>query len=181
MTTKEAFDIVLALAFDNMAVHRSGQDASHGGKNSGLNVNRRNTGAVLPAWKDRDPMGVLDHEEQRLRDQPHVTMIQIDRLGRDKASAMIRDLAGGKELPTEVLEPIISKTDGVPLFIEELTKMVLESGLLRDAGDRYITVGPLRDFAIPTDDSSIPAGRPPQGSARTNHGSHLNQGATGGD
>jgi class 3 adenylate cyclase/predicted ATPase len=83
-------------------------------------------------------------------DQPHVTMIQIDRLGRDKASAMIRDLAGGKELPTEVLEPIIKKTDGVPLFIEELTKMVLESGLLRDAGDRYVTVGPLRDFAIPT-------------------------------
>src|SRR5262249_42002442 len=41
-------------------------------------------------------------------DQPHVTMIQIDRLARDKASAMIRDLAGGKELPTEVLEPIIS-------------------------------------------------------------------------
>src|SRR5262249_12556519 len=59
-------------------------------------------------------------------------------------------LAGGKELPTEVLEPIISKTDGVPLFVEELTKMVLESGLLRDAGDRYVTVGPLRDFAIPT-------------------------------
>src|SRR5262249_17782311 len=68
----------------------------------------------------------------------------------DKASAMIRDLAGGKELPTEVLEPIISKTDGVPLFVEELTKMVLESGLFRDGGDRYSTVGPLRDFAIPT-------------------------------
>jgi predicted ATPase len=83
-------------------------------------------------------------------DQPHVTMIHIDRLGRDKASAMIRDLAGGKELPAEVLEQIINKTDGVPLFIEELTKMVLESGLLRDAGDRYITVGPLPHLAIPT-------------------------------
>src|SRR5262249_10450633 len=57
-------------------------------------------------------------------DQPHVTMIRIDRLGRDKASARIGDLAGGKELPAEVLEPIISKTDGVPLFVEELTKMV---------------------------------------------------------
>src|SRR6266498_5455624 len=83
-------------------------------------------------------------------DQPHVTMIHIDRIGRDKASAMIRDLAGGKELPAEVLEQIINKTDGVPLFIEELTKMVLESGLLRDAGDRYITVGPLPHLAIPT-------------------------------
>jgi predicted ATPase/class 3 adenylate cyclase len=83
-------------------------------------------------------------------DQPHVTMIHIDRLGRDKASAMIRDLAGGKELPPEVLESIINKTDGVPLFVEELTKMVLESGLLREAGDRYIAVGPLPHLAIPT-------------------------------
>jgi predicted ATPase len=82
-------------------------------------------------------------------DQPHVTMIQLNRLGRDQASAMIWDLAG-KELPAEVLEPIISKTDGVPLFVEELTKMVLESGLLRYAGDRYITVGPLPRLAIPT-------------------------------
>jgi class 3 adenylate cyclase/predicted ATPase len=83
-------------------------------------------------------------------DQPHVTMIHIDRLGRDKATAMIRDLGGGKELPAEVFEAIVGKTDGVPLFIEELTKMVLESGLLRNAGDRYITVGPLPHLAIPT-------------------------------
>ena len=83
-------------------------------------------------------------------DQSHLTTIHIDRLGRDKATAMIRDLAGGKELPAEVLEAILSKTDGVPLFIEELTKMVLESGLLRNAGDRYITVGPLPHLAIPT-------------------------------
>jgi class 3 adenylate cyclase/predicted ATPase len=82
-------------------------------------------------------------------DQRHVTMIQLNRLGRDQASAMVRDLAGGKELPAELLEPIISKTDGVPLFIEELTKMVLESALLRDAGDRYISVGPLPPLAIP--------------------------------
>src|SRR5262249_11476190 len=83
-------------------------------------------------------------------DEPHVTMVQIDRLERDQATAMIRDLAGGKELPTEVLDAIVSKTDGVPLYIEELTKMVLESGLLRDAGDRYLTVGPLLHLAIPT-------------------------------
>jgi predicted ATPase len=51
-------------------------------------------------------------------DQPHVTMIQLNRLGRDQASAMVWDVAGGKGLPAEVLEPIISKTDGVPLFVE---------------------------------------------------------------
>src|SRR5258706_6738508 len=83
-------------------------------------------------------------------DRPHVNMIQLNRLTRDQAGAMILDVAGGKELPAEVFEPIISKTDGIPLFVEELTKMVLESGLLRDAGDRYVTVGPVPNLAIPT-------------------------------
>ena len=83
-------------------------------------------------------------------DQPHVTMIQLNRLGRDQASAMIRDLAGGKELPAEVLEQILNKTDGVPLFIEELTKMVLESGLLQERAERYELTGRLPALAIPT-------------------------------
>src|SRR5262249_35146734 len=83
-------------------------------------------------------------------DQPHVTMVHIDRLGRDKAMAMIRDLTGGMELPTQVFEAIVSKTDGVPLFVEEVSKMVLESGLLQNAGDRYIMVGPVPHLAIPT-------------------------------
>ena len=83
-------------------------------------------------------------------DQKHVTTIQLNRLERDKASTMVRDVSGGKEFPAEVLEQIISKTDGIPLFVEELTKMVLESGLLRDAGDRYIAVGPMPRLAIPS-------------------------------
>jgi len=83
-------------------------------------------------------------------DQKHVTTIQLNRLERDKSVAMVRDVSGGKELPAEVFEQIISKTDGVPLFVEELTKMVLESGLLQDAGDRYIAVGPLPRLSIPT-------------------------------
>jgi predicted ATPase len=83
-------------------------------------------------------------------DQSHVTMLRLDRLARDHARAMIVNVTGGKELPAEVYEQIISKTDGVPLFVEELTKAVLESGLLQDAGDRYVTVGPLPPPAIPT-------------------------------
>ena len=51
-------------------------------------------------------------------------------------------LTGGKALPPEVLEQILAHTDGVPLFVEELTKSVLESRLLRDAGDRYVLRGP---------------------------------------
>ena len=83
-------------------------------------------------------------------EQDHMTTIQLNRLERDKASTMVRDISSGKELPSEVLEQIISKTDGIPLFVEELTKMVLESGLLRDAGDSYVTVGPLPRLSIPT-------------------------------
>jgi len=56
----------------------------------------------------------------------------------------------GKSLPSEVLDQIITRTDGVPLFIEELTKTVLESGLLREAGDRYEVTGPLPPLAIPS-------------------------------
>ena len=58
-------------------------------------------------------------------------------------------LAGGKALPAELLEQILAKTDGVPLFVEELTKSILESGELKDAGDRYEYVGAARSITIP--------------------------------
>ena len=83
-------------------------------------------------------------------DEPHVTMLRLDRLGREQAEAILCDVAGQKALPPEMHTQIISKTDGVPLFVEELTKSVLESGLLQDAGDRLITTGPLPPLAIPT-------------------------------
>ena len=47
---------------------------------------------------------------------------------------MIEKVTGGKPLPAEVQQQIVSKTDGVPLFVEELTKMVLESGIVERAG-----------------------------------------------
>jgi class 3 adenylate cyclase/predicted ATPase len=83
-------------------------------------------------------------------DQPHVTMLRLEKLSRDQAGAMILDVTGGKHIPDEVHDQIITKTDGVPLFIEELTKAVLESGLLRYTGDRYAIDGPLPPLAIPT-------------------------------
>ena len=58
-------------------------------------------------------------------------------------------MAGGKALPAEVVEQIVAKTDGVPLFVEELTKMVLESGLLREGEERYELTAPLPPLAIP--------------------------------
>jgi predicted ATPase len=59
-------------------------------------------------------------------------------------------IAGGKALPDEVVAQIVDRTDGVPLFVEELTKSVLESGLLREEGDRYVLDRALPPFAIPT-------------------------------
>ena len=74
-------------------------------------------------------------------DEPHVTMLRLDRLGREQAKAIIVDVAGHKALPPELHAQIINRTDGVPLFIEELTKSVLESSLLQDTSGRHITVG----------------------------------------
>ena len=62
---------------------------------------------------------------------------------------MTARVAGGKVLPAEVVEQVVAKTDGVPLFVEELTKMVLESGLLQEREGRYALTGPLPPLAIP--------------------------------
>jgi len=61
---------------------------------------------------------------------------------------VIRQVAHGKVLPPEVVEQIVAKTDGVPLFVEELTKMVLESGLLLEQDERYALTGLLYPLAI---------------------------------
>jgi class 3 adenylate cyclase/predicted ATPase len=79
----------------------------------------------------------------------HVTHLPLHRLGRRQGAALVSRLTAGKALPAEVEDQILAKTDGVPLFVEELTKVVLESGLLREAGDRYELTGPLPPVAIP--------------------------------
>jgi tetratricopeptide (TPR) repeat protein len=58
--------------------------------------------------------------------------------------------AGGKRLPAALAAQIAEKTDGVPLFVEELTKAILESGVLREEGDRYELTGPIEGLSIPT-------------------------------
>jgi class 3 adenylate cyclase/predicted ATPase len=61
--------------------------------------------------------------------QPQVTMLALNRLDRRDRSVLVAQLAGGKALPDEVVDQIVDRTDGVPLFIEELTKSVLESSV----------------------------------------------------
>ena len=63
--------------------------------------------------------------------EPHVTTLRLGPLGREQSRTIISEVTGGKKLPQEIEEQIIDKTDGVPLFVQELTKTVLESELLR--------------------------------------------------
>ncbi|MBV8398650.1 MAG: AAA family ATPase [Acetobacteraceae bacterium] len=82
--------------------------------------------------------------------QPQVSMLALNRLDRRDRTALVEQIAGGKSLPDEVVAQIADRTDGVPLFVEELTKSVLESGLLREYSDRYVLDRTLPPLAIPT-------------------------------
>jgi predicted ATPase/class 3 adenylate cyclase len=79
----------------------------------------------------------------------HVTMLPLSRLSRDESSVIVSQVTAGKALPAEVLSQIIGKTDGVPLFVEELTRSILEAGALTDAGDHYSYAGSMTSIAIP--------------------------------
>jgi predicted ATPase/tRNA A37 threonylcarbamoyladenosine biosynthesis protein TsaE len=81
--------------------------------------------------------------------QPHVTSLTLTPLAQQHITQIALSVTQGKALPAEVLAQVVSKTDGVPLFIEELTKMVLESDWLVDRGDHYALRGPLPPLAIP--------------------------------
>jgi predicted ATPase/class 3 adenylate cyclase len=81
--------------------------------------------------------------------QTQVTVLALNRLDRRDGTALIAQIAGGKALPAEVVAQIADRTDGVPLFVEELTKNILESGLLREEADRYVLDRPIPPFAIP--------------------------------
>jgi len=79
----------------------------------------------------------------------HVTFPSLGRLPPRESAEMTAQVTGGKVLPKQIADQIIDRTDGVPLFIEELTKAVVESGMLTDAGDHYAAVGPVAPLAIP--------------------------------
>ncbi|MFQ5564893.1 MAG: hypothetical protein ACE5EU_00815, partial [Paracoccaceae bacterium] len=119
-------------------------------------------------WIDPSSLEFLDALVERVQDLPvlavmayrpefepkwggfgHVTVHSLNRLGRNDARAIAERTTGGKTLPDEVLDRILAQTDGIPLFVEELTKTVLEAGILDEQADRYLLKGPLPDVAIP--------------------------------
>jgi class 3 adenylate cyclase/tetratricopeptide (TPR) repeat protein len=88
----------------------------------------------------RSPWGAADHKSE----------LALTRLGHQDAEALIDLVTGGKPLPGEVVTRILERTDGVPFFVEELTRMVLESGLVRETESGYEMVSDeLPPLAIP--------------------------------
>ena len=95
---------------------------------------------------------VLTHRPEfqpRWSGQGHVGALNLSKLTRTQSAAMVSSLASGKALPEALLEQILTRTDGVPLFVEELTKAILESGDLKEAGDHYEYAGSARAVTIP--------------------------------
>ncbi len=79
----------------------------------------------------------------------YVTPLTLSRLPHTQVEIMVERVAGGKALPLELLQQVVAKTDGVPLFVEEVTKMLVESGLLREREDHYELTAPLPLLEIP--------------------------------
>jgi predicted ATPase len=82
--------------------------------------------------------------------RPHVTTMALSRLARREAVMLVEKVTGAKPLPPDIVAQVVARTDGVPLFAEELTRAVIESSIVRDAGDRYVLDGPLPARAIPS-------------------------------
>jgi predicted ATPase/class 3 adenylate cyclase len=79
----------------------------------------------------------------------HVTAYTLNRLARRECGALLDQVTGGKALPEQLRAQIVDKTDGVPLFVEELTKAVVESNLLEDRGDHYALAGTVSMVEVP--------------------------------
>lgn len=90
------------------------------------------------------PSALLKPDAQR-----NVTELTLDRLSPEHTGTIIERLARGRRLPSEVMSQILAKTDGMPLFVEELTRTLLESGLLREEGDHYALTTPLQPVLVP--------------------------------
>ena len=119
-------------------------------------------------WADPTSIEVLDLLIDRVRNIPllivlthrpefqpkwsshgHVMALNLSKLTRAQSSAIVSEIASGKALPAELLGQILIKTDGVPLYVEEFTKAILESGELKDEGDHYDYGGTGRTVTIP--------------------------------
>jgi predicted ATPase/class 3 adenylate cyclase len=89
------------------------------------------------------------HFQPAWHHRSYLTEITVNRLSPAQVEQIVNRLTDGKALPTEVLAQVIEKTDGIPLFVEELTKAILESGQLKALDGHYALTGSFSTFAIP--------------------------------
>jgi len=97
-------------------------------------------------------MLVLTHRpglDQRWEEFGHVATISLNRMGRKEMRSMVDRVTGGKALPESILEQILERTDGVPLFVEELIKTLLESKLVQEVDGQFVSEEALPSKAIP--------------------------------
>jgi class 3 adenylate cyclase/predicted ATPase len=104
-------------------------------------------------WADPTSLELLDYVVERIHEvsalivvtvrseflssligRPHVRLLNLSRLNRSEGAALVERIAGNRKLPDELLEEIVNRADGVPFFIEELTKAVLEDAVRSDNG-----------------------------------------------
>ena len=107
---------------------------------------------LLPNIADKRVLAAITYRPEyrpRWSGLAHALTLPVVRLPRRDVVLMTEKMVGGKPLAREVLEQIIAKTDGVPLFVEELTKTILESGLIVETEDSYRVSGSLPELAIP--------------------------------
>jgi predicted ATPase len=89
------------------------------------------------------------HFQPAWHHRSYLTEITVNRLSHAQVEQIVVGMTDGKTFPAEVLQQILAKTDGVPLFVEELTKAILESGSLKEVDEHYELMGSLSTFAIP--------------------------------
>jgi class 3 adenylate cyclase len=89
------------------------------------------------------------HFQPAWHHRSYLTEITVNRLSPAQVEQMVHGMTDGKTLPHEVLAQIVAKTDGVPLFVEEITKAILEAGQLTARDGHYARTGAFSTFAIP--------------------------------
>jgi predicted ATPase/class 3 adenylate cyclase len=82
--------------------------------------------------------------------RPHVTPVTLAPLSRQQGLSVVEEVAGGGALPQELLDEIVTRADGVPLFLEELTKAIIEARGPREARESFADQRARRDVAVPT-------------------------------
>ena len=108
--------------------------------------------ALIPQIKDIPVLMIVTFRPEYSpgwANESHISKLPLNRLERSEVTQLVSNVTAGKRLPHELLEKIVARTDGVPLFVEELTKSVLESGLLTEAGEQYSLQNPELPLEIP--------------------------------